>query len=189
MADTLQDFHPDLTNVNDYDKTILGWKVQLALISYVYDSILDSKHTILKRLSLVTFLITSLASLLGLLQYSVPSGMEKTITMIVTTFITVSSTVISGTIQVLGIQDLVKNYQQYYTNVENFYAEISARESLPKEMQADSKEYVTQNKDRFYQLLRDAPDIGNNEYEKYKNRYYKEMEETKTGKNGYGSIN
>lgn len=168
MADTLGNI-VNLTNKvpEDSEETIKMWIKHLSLIAFVYDAELDRVSSILKYLSVLSFIIASSASFTNLIQYSVKGD----VIIIVTTCVTLITAIISGSVQILGLQESVKICQKYTIEVNKFLSELLSRESLPLSYRGNSDELIIMNKDKFTKILLDAPDISNYFYAKHYKKY------------------
>jgi len=177
MADTLGNI-VNLTNKvpEDSEETIRMWIKHLSLIAFVYDAELDRVSCILKYLNVLSFIIASSASFTNLIQYSV----KGEIILIVTTCITIITAIISGSVQILGLQESLKTIQKYTIDVDKFLSELLSRESLPLSYRGSADDLIVMNKDKFTKILLDAPEISNYFYSRY---YKKYLESTRADNN------
>ena len=170
MSDTLGNLTNKKFNTPETsEETIKMWIEHLSIVAFVYDAELDRKSGILKYLSILSFLIASVASIASLIQYSINSEVLFGIT----TAVTISNAITSGTIQILGLQESVKLLQKHSHDTDIFLSELMSRELLPLKFQNDADDIVILYKDRFTKLLLDAPNISNYYYKKHFNEYKK----------------
>ena len=157
-------------NQDEYVKTIESWKDKCNKLAFVYDYVIDKYKRRVDRFALISFLITSIITLisvstLGLSEITHP--LLSTIIKVSAATLSTISTITTGVAKLFGWSVSISAWQKYLDLIENFTARIAAEDSPD----FDAKKFVIQRKSQFLSVLSSAPDIYHHDYIEALNDY------------------
>ena len=163
---------------NEMANTVNSWKSSLSNLSFIYQYAKDSKKKNLTSLSLASFILTMLATIISgitSLALSTDNQPYKTIALtlsIIVFCINSSASILNGIItKIYKLDTDIDNYTKYIENIDELYANLCTISDLPTNLREDAISFIQRESKKYNDLIRKGPDIDNSLYLEANKKY------------------
>ena len=146
--------------------TLHNWQTSLSKASFIYQYAKDVKKQKLTRLSLASFILTALATVIsGIVSLAITSDTQpyKTIALafsVVVFCINSSATILNGVIsKIYKLDTDVEAYTKYIENIDELYADLSAASDLSIQLRENALTFINREGKKYHDLTRKGPDV------------------------------
>lgn len=153
-ASTIFNNEATINNNNNevYLRTLAHWRTTTKEMLDTCKTSLHRYEKIMSYFNLIIFFISTLMTLIGMIQY-VPVQYTSIIKVLLVV-LPATSTFISGILKIFAIQEKIKSCQTFLLEVDNFYSELVTREYAPPDMLIDIRQFIQKNLETYYQICR-----------------------------------
>lgn len=162
----------------EMNDTVMVWKSSLSNTSFIYQYAKDVKKKKLTTFSLVSFILTMIATVISggtSLAISSDSQPYKTIALVFSILvfcINSSASILNGIITKIYKLDIdVESYTKYIENIDELYATISVIHDMPTNLREDAISFIQRESKKYNDLMRKGPDIDNSLYLEANKKY------------------
>lgn len=162
-----QKVETDSTQILTYHDTLKDWRKKSTQLAFIYDCVSEKYKKRVDIFSLIAFILTSAIALLALGNFGLNDSEYPSLSLglkITNSILTTMAAVFTGMDRIFGWSNFLNNCHKYQDSLENFMAHIISEQSLPTKYQMDPEQFIIQNKDKFIEILKSAPDISNSDY-------------------------
>jgi len=147
-----------------YKITIDNWLNSINEMSQVYQTALEKYRERTREFNTAIFIISSLTNLVTISQFiTVTPGMELSIKICIV-LINFIVTTLSGILRLYEWNKKVEEYTTYLQKLDDFFASLMNELTLPPKMRKNAEEFIMQFKDKYFDVIKTAPDIDQHDY-------------------------
>ncbi len=151
--------------------TLANWKNSLSKASFVYQYAKDIKKQKLNKLSLVSLILTVIATAIsGGVSLAISSSEQQykivaLVCSIIVFGINSAASIINSIInKIYRLDTDVEAYTKYIENIDILFAEISSTFNLSPRLREDALIFIPKENKKYDELIRKGPDIDNSLY-------------------------
>ena len=158
---------------NGYEDTVRSWLETCDRTSFIYDQLGDNARDRVEHIAVIMLIITSATSIVSYLQLNTDAVTDpdasKAYKYVLTVLTSLSAFFVSYQL-IKKYAQTIKNNSKYVQQLLSFQSILLSEVTLPKKLRQDAEQFIVTHKDTYKDLLLNAPEINQKDYQReYKN--------------------
>jgi hypothetical protein len=147
--------------------TVTKWIKEGDKQSFIYDRVRDSLQKRVKILTVIIMVVSGIQSLLSVSNFGLSEEDYPTLVLVFKIITAVLSTIvfiITSYIKNSRFEDVIQSITSYVEKIENFLSGMVSIADVKPELRPDGDSFVTENRETYAQIYREAPNISKGQW-------------------------
>jgi hypothetical protein len=148
--------------------TVTKWIKEGDKQSFIYDRVRDTLQYRVKVLTVIIMIVSGIQSLLSVSKFGLSENDYPTLTLVFNIATAVLSTIvfiITSYIKNSRFEDVIQSITSYVEKIENFLSGLVSIADVKPELRPDGDSFVTENRETYAQIYREAPNISKGQWD------------------------